>query len=75
MNIFKYNIFKTLYYCCKWGRYSLRVGNNVTIRIAKSGKVILPKNGVVRIEKNTEIVVLDGGVLEFKGAAFLGDET
>lgn len=75
MNILKYNILKTLYYCLKWGEYSLRVGHNVTINIAKSGKVILPRNGVVRVEKNTEIVVLDGGILEFRGAASLGDET
>ena len=57
------------------GAIPFGVGHNVTLKTAKSGKVILPKRGVVRIERNAEIIVLDGGVLEFKGTAFLGDET
>lgn len=87
MNFFKYNILKSFYYSWLWTKkenhkisfnrfFRLRIGWNVSLNIAQSAKIVLPPPpNVVRFNRNTEVVVLDNGVLTFWGDASLGDET
>lgn len=71
-NLFKYNIIKSIYYSIKW-KGSVRIGKNV--RISNNGIIKLPPNKTIRIQNECQIEIRKNGILEFKGQAYLGEET
>lgn len=70
--IFRYNIFKSLYYSYKW-KGSIRIGKNV--RISNNGIIKLPSDATIRIQNGCQIEIRKNGILEFKGQAYLGEKT
>lgn len=71
-NLFRYNLLKSIYYSIKW-EGSVRIGRNV--RISNRGNIKLPPHKTIRIQDRVRIEIRENGFLEFKGQAYLGEET
>ena len=71
-NLFRYNIIKSLYYSFKW-KGSVRIGKNV--HLYNKGTIKLNPNKTIRIQAGSQIEIRENGFLEFRGEAYLGEET